>query len=76
MFFFFCNFWLIFYPLDPDHWIRIFLRIWIKEAKIFRIQWIRILSTGRVLHLHEFICTLYTVHWTMYMILLYKLLTE
>ena len=22
--FFFCSFWLIFYPLDPDPWIRIF----------------------------------------------------
>ena len=25
--FFFCSFWLIFYHLDPDLWIRIFLRI-------------------------------------------------
>ena len=33
---FFCSFWLIFYPLDPDPWIRIFLRIqiWIQAAKI------------------------------------------
>ena len=41
---FFCSFWLIFYP-----WIRIFLRIRIRiriqEAKICRIQRIRILST-------------------------------
>ena len=42
-----CSFWLIFYPLDPDPWICIFLRIWIliQEAKILRIQRIRILST-------------------------------
>ena len=44
---FFCSFWLLFYPLDPDPWIRIFLRIRIQEAKILRIQRIRILSTGR-----------------------------
>ena len=25
--FFFCSFWLIFYPLDPDPWICIFLQI-------------------------------------------------
>ena len=30
---FFCSFWLIFYPLDPDPWIRIFLQIRIQEAK-------------------------------------------
>ena len=42
---FFFSFWLIFYPLDPDPWIRIFLRIRIQEAKILRIQRIRILST-------------------------------
>ena len=46
---FFCIFWLIFHPLDPDPdpWIRIFLRIRIQEAKILRIQRfrIRILST-------------------------------
>ena len=42
---FFCSFWLIFCPLDPDPWIRIFLRIRIQEAKILRIQRIRILST-------------------------------
>ena len=37
--FFFCSFWLIFCPLDPDPWIRIFLRnrIRIQEAKILRI---------------------------------------
>ena len=40
---FFLQFWLIFYPLDPG--IRIFLRIRIQEAKILRIQRIRILST-------------------------------
>ena len=34
---FFCSFWLIFYPLDPDPWICIFLRIRIQEAKILRI---------------------------------------
>ena len=44
--FLFCSFWLIFCPLDPDPWIRIFLRILIQEAKILRIQRIRILSTG------------------------------
>ena len=48
---FFCSFCLIFCPLDPDPWIRIFLQIWIqiKEAKILRIQRIRIwiLSTGK-----------------------------
>ena len=38
----FCSFWLIFYPLEPDPWIRIFLRIRIQEAKILRIQRIRI----------------------------------
>ena len=45
----FCSFWLIFYPLDPDPWIRIFLRIRIQEAKVLRIQRIRILSTGFLL---------------------------
>ena len=40
-------FLLIFYPLDPDPWIRIFLRIRIQEAKILLIQRIRILSTGK-----------------------------
>ena len=48
---FFCSFWLIFYK-DPDSWIGIFLRIRIRiqEAKIFRIQQIRIriLSTAHV----------------------------
>ena len=44
--FFFYSFWLIFCPLDPDLWIRIFLRIRIQEAKILRIQRIRILSTA------------------------------
>ena len=41
---FFLQFWLIFYPLDPDPWIRIFLwiQICIQEAKILWIQWIRI----------------------------------
>ena len=43
--FFFLSFWLIFYPLDPDPWIRIFLRIRIQEAKILWIQRIRFLST-------------------------------
>ena len=43
---FFCSFWLIFYPLDLDPWIRTFLRIRIQEAKILRIQRIRILLTG------------------------------
>ena len=32
-------------PLNPDPWIRIFLQIRIQEAKILRIQRIRILST-------------------------------
>ena len=41
-----CSFWLIFYPLDPDPWVCIFLRIRIQEAKILRIQRIRILSIG------------------------------
>ena len=40
-----CNFWLIFWPLDPDSWIRIILRNRIQNAKILRIQGIRILST-------------------------------
>ena len=44
---FFCSFWLKFYPLDPNQWIRIYLRIRIQEVKILRIQRIRILSTGR-----------------------------
>ena len=43
--FFFYSFWLLFYPLDPDPWIRIFL-IRIQEAKILQIQRIRILSTA------------------------------
>jgi len=47
---FFCSFWLIFYPLDADPWIRIFLRIRIQEAKIFRI-----LSTGTKSIIHAFI---------------------
>jgi len=47
---FFCSFWLIFYPLDPDSRIRIFLRIRIQEGKILRIQRIRILSTAWNLH--------------------------
>jgi len=54
---FFCSFWLIFYPLDPDPWIRIFLRIRIQEAKMLRIQRIRILGTDLLywfrLPLHE-----------------------
>ena len=43
---FFALFWF-FCLLDPDPWIRIFLRIRIQEPKILRIQriWIRILST-------------------------------
>ena len=47
--FFFCSFWLIFYALDPDPWIRIFLLIRIQEAKILRIQRIQILSTAEKL---------------------------
>ena len=45
--FFCCSIWLIFYPLDPDPWIRKFLRIRIQEAKLLLIQriQIRILST-------------------------------
>ena len=43
---FFCSFWLIFYPLNPDPWICIFLRIRIKESKILRIHRIRIISAG------------------------------
>ena len=35
---------MIFFPLDPDPWIRIFLQILIQEAKILRTQ--RILSTA------------------------------
>ena len=48
----FLQFWLIFYPLYPDPWIRIFLRIRIRiqETKILRIQRIRILSTAFFLH--------------------------
>ena len=41
---FFLRFWLIFCPLDPDPWIRIFLQIRIQEVKIMRTQWI--LSTA------------------------------
>ena len=40
--FFFLQFLVDFNPLDPDPWVRIFLRI--REAKILRIQRIRILS--------------------------------
>ena len=36
------QFLLIFCPLGPDPWIRIFLRIRILKAKILQIQWIRI----------------------------------
>jgi len=32
---------VIFYPLDPDPWIRIFLQIRIQEAKILRIRILR-----------------------------------
>ena len=39
----FClQFLVIFYPLHSDPWLRIFLRIRIQEAKILRIQLIRI----------------------------------
>ena len=31
------TFWLILSPLEPDLWIRIFLRIQIQEANILRI---------------------------------------
>ena len=51
-----CSFWLIFCPLDPDPWIRIFLRIPVQEAKILRIQRIQILST-------EFKLTLPRLHY-------------
>ena len=37
---------MIFCPLDPNPWIRTFLRKRIQEAKILRIQRIRILSTA------------------------------
>ena len=40
----FCSFWLIFYILELDPWICIFLRIRIQEAKILRIQ--QILGTA------------------------------
>ena len=43
---FFLKFLVDIYPLDPDPWIRIFFRIRIQEAKILRIQRIRILSTA------------------------------
>ena len=45
---FFFSFWFIFCRLDPDPWIRIFLpnRIRIQEAKILRIQRIRMISTA------------------------------
>ena len=43
---------MIFYPLDPDPWIRIFLRIRIQKGKILRIQRIRILSTDIYLSIH------------------------
>ena len=39
-------FWSIFLPLDPDPWTHTFLRIRINEAKILRIQRIRILNTA------------------------------
>ena len=35
-----------YFDLDPDPWIRIYLRIRIQEAKMLQIQRIRILSTG------------------------------
>ena len=61
------SFWLIFCPLDPDTWIRIFLRIRIQEAKILRIQWIRIriLSTdfkGTVVNL-VYVIFAWSVPW-------------
>ena len=58
---FFCSFWFIFYPLDPDPWIYIFLRIRIQEANIWRIQRIRILSTGPPL----------TIYW-LWLLLIYN----
>ena len=45
---FFLQFFVAFFPLDSDPWIRIFLRIRIQEAKILRIHWIRILSTETI----------------------------
>ena len=38
------SFWLLFCPVDPDP--RVFLRFRIREAKILRIQRIRILSSA------------------------------
>ena len=47
------GFFLQFNPLDPAPWIRIFLRIRIQEAKILRIQQIRILSTVKLYNMYE-----------------------
>ena len=52
------KFLLIFYILDPDQGIRIFLRIRIQEAKILRIQRIRILSTALNRHIFNVLCRL------------------
>ena len=43
---FYAWFRLIFFPLEPDPWIRLSLRIRIQEAEMLVIQWIRILSTA------------------------------
>jgi len=44
----FCFIVLMFSSLDPDSPIRIFLQIQIQEAKILRIQRIRILSSDKM----------------------------
>ena len=43
-------------PLDPDPWIRTFLRIRIQKAKILWIQRIRILSTACLLVFLIIVC--------------------
>ena len=63
-------FWLIFCPLDPNPWIRIFLRIRIQEAKMLQIQRIWILSNasyhgfGIVFDAHKIINNIWeSYHW-------------
>ena len=53
---------MIICPLNTDPWIRIFLRIWIQEAKMLRI---RILSTGNKLANPQYFCITVILldHW-------------
>ena len=55
----FLQFLLIYCPLDPDPWIRIFIRI--QEAKILRIQRIWILSTASGNTQQGFLRPLFTI---------------